>query len=143
MKAAMIAKDTNRLTVLRGLMSQTLNASKTNSPIVTDVQMLALLRKNMNSSATAAQEFKDAGRQDLADKEDSQIKVLEEYAGSVEVVGEQEIRDAVTKTVDSMKAEGAKVQIGDVLKRVFAPDVLGEKPVERSEVARIVKEILA
>ena len=143
MKAAMIAKDTNRLTVLRGLMSQTLNASKTNSPIVTDVQMLALLRKNMNSSATAAQEFKDAGRQDLADKEDSQIKVLEEYAGSVEVVGEQEIRDAVTKTVDSMKAEGAKVQIGDVLKRVFAPDVLGEKPVERSEVARIVKQILA
>ncbi|QSZ33937.1 hypothetical protein DSL72_005516 [Monilinia vaccinii-corymbosi] len=143
MKAAMKNKDTNRLSVLRSILSQTLNASKTSSPINTDMQMLALLRKSANASRAASEEFKAAGRQDLVEKEESQLKVFEEYAGSVETVGEDEIRNAVTEVVQSLKADGAKMQMGDVLRRVFTPEVLGEKNVEKGEVAKIVKEVLA
>ncbi|KAB8303433.1 hypothetical protein EYC80_004859 [Monilinia laxa] len=143
MKTAMKNKDTNRLSVLRSLLSQTLNASKTSSPINTDMQMLALLRKSANASRAASEEFKAAGREDLVEKEESQLKVLEEYAGSVETVGEEEIRSTVKELVNSMKANGAKMQMGDVLKRVFTPEVLGEKNVEKGEVAKIVKEVLA
>ncbi|KAH7314150.1 Yqey-like protein-domain-containing protein [Rhexocercosporidium sp. MPI-PUGE-AT-0058] len=141
MKTAMQSKDTNRLSVLRALLSQTLNASKTSTPINTDMQMLALLRKSANAAKAAAEEFKGAGRQDLADKEDLQRRVLEEYAGEVEVLGESEIRAAVEGVVEGMRGEG-EVKLGDVLKRVFEKDVLGEKAVERGEVARIVREVL-
>ncbi|KAG4427157.1 hypothetical protein IFR05_017360, partial [Cadophora sp. M221] len=136
-------KDSNRLSVLRALLSQTLNASKTSSPINTDMQMLALLRKSANAAKAAAEEFKGAGRQDLADKEDLQRGILEEYAGGVEVLGEEEIRGFVEGVVKEMKGDGeGEVKLGDVLKRVFEKDVLGEKAVERGEVARIVRDVL-
>ena len=80
---------------------------------------------------------------DLAEKEANQVKIMEEYAGGVEVVGEEEIRGTVKSVVDAMKSEGVKVQMGEVLKKVFSPEVLGDKPVEKGDVARIVKEILA
>lgn len=143
MKTAMQTKDSNRLSVLRSLLTQTLNASKTSSPINTDMQMLALLRKTANASRAASEEFKGAGRQDLADKEDLQLKIMEEYAGSVETMGEDEIRSTVKGVLDSMKAEGSKMATGDVLKRVFSPEVLGSKPVEKADVAKIVKQALA
>jgi uncharacterized protein YqeY len=142
MKTAMQNKDSNRLSVLRSLMSQTLNASKTSTPIQTDLQMLALLRKTANASRVASAEFKGAGRHDLADKEESQLRIMEEYSGSVETLSEEEILVAVSGVVEEMKSAGEKIQMGEVLKRVFAPELLGEKPVERGEVARIVKQVL-
>jgi uncharacterized protein YqeY len=143
MKTAMQNKDSNRLSVLRALLSQTLNASKTSQPINTDMQVLALLRKSASASRAASEEFKGAGRADLAEKEDLQIKIMEEYAGEVETMSEEQIRDAVQGVLVQMKAEGSKVQPGDLLKRVFAPDVLGQKPVEKGEVARIARQLLA
>ncbi|TVY85762.1 Altered inheritance of mitochondria protein, mitochondrial, partial [Lachnellula willkommii] len=95
LKSAMQNKDANRLSVLRALLSQTLNASKTSSPINTDMQMLALLRKSSAQSRAASEEFKRNGREDLARKEEDQIRVLEEYAGGVSVVGEEEVRRVV------------------------------------------------
>jgi len=142
----MQAKDSNRLAVLRSLLTQTINASKTSSPVTTDLQMLALLRKSAAASRMALDEFRSAGRSDLADKEDRQLQVMEEYAGAVETVGEEEIRSAVARVIDKMKADQAdqaRLPMGEVLKRVFAPEVLGDKPVERGEVVKIVKDILA
>lgn len=139
-------KDANRLSVLRALLSQTLNASKTSSPINTDMQMLALLRKSSAQSRAASEEFKKNGREDLASKEEDQIKVLEEYAGDVSVVGEEEVRRVVGGVVDALKGDGegkGTLQLGDVLRVVFGPDGLGERNVERGEVARVVKEVLA
>ena len=138
----MQAKDTNRLSVLRSLLTQTLNASKTSTPISTDLQMLALLRKSANASRIASAEFKGAGRQDLAEKEESQLRIMEEYADGVEMVGDEDIIAAVKGVVDKMKNEGATMQVGEVMKRVLAPEILGEKPVARGDVAKIVKKVL-
>ncbi|PVH83375.1 GatB/YqeY domain-containing protein [Cadophora sp. DSE1049] len=145
MKTAMQTKDSNRLSVLRALLSQTLNASKTSSPINTDMQMLSLLRKSANAAKAAAEEFKGAGRQDLADKEDLQRAVLEEYVGSVEVLGEGEIRGVVEGVVRGLKNEGdgKELKIGEVMKRVLEGEGgLDGKAVEKGEVARIVREVL-
>lgn len=105
--------------------------------------MLALLRKSASASRAAAEEFKGAGRADLAEKEDLQVKIMEEYAGGVETMSDEKIREAVHEVLVKMKTEGTKIQVGDLLKRVFAPDVLGEKPVEKGDVARIARQILA
>jgi len=143
MKTAMQNKDSKRLSVLRSLLTQTLNASKTSTPINTDMQMLALLRKSANASRAASEIFKAAGRDDLAEKENLQVKIMEEYAGGVETMGEERIREAVEEVIARMKAEGVKMQMGDVLKRVFAPEALGEKPVEKGDVAKIVRQVMA
>lgn len=143
MKTAMQNKDSNRLNVLRSLLTQTLNASKTSNPINTDMQMLAMVRKSASASKAASEEFRGAGRQDLAEKEEDQIRIMEEYAAGVEVLSEDDVKTAVTGVLDAMKSAGAKMQMREVLKKLFAPDVLGSKPVDKGEVAKIVKQILA
>ncbi len=95
----MQARDTNRLSVLRSLLTETLNASKTSTPINTDLQMLALLRKSTTASRIASEEFKSAGRQDLAEKEESQARIMEEYTRSMEAVGGEDILAAVKGVV--------------------------------------------
>lgn len=107
------------------------------------MQMLALLKKTVNASKAASEEFKGQGRQDLADKEDLQVGIMEEYAGAVEVLGEDEVKGIVRGVVDAIKVDGGSVRMGDVLKKVFAPEVLGEKNVDKGEVTKIVKEIMA
>lgn len=144
LKTAMKAKDTNRLNALRGLLAEVTNQAKTTNPIKTDMQLLSLLRKRTTAAKAAGEEFKAAGREDLLEKEEAQAAIFEEYAGGVETMPESDVKAAVTKVVDEAKAiaEG-KVNMGDVLKKILGPGgSLEGKPVDRSEVARIVKQAL-
>lgn len=140
----MKAKDTNRLNVVRGILNEVTNAAKTNSPIKSDMQLLSLLRKRAAAAQSAGKEFEEAGRIDLKEKEEAQISILDEYSGNVQTTSIDEIRSIVCKAVEDMKSSGAKLAMGDVLKRLLAPggDFEG-KPVEKSEVAKVVKEVLA
>lgn len=69
------------------------------------------------------------------------MKIMDEYAGSVEVVGEEEIRKVVGTVVEGLTAAGEKLGMGDVLKKAFAE--FGDRNVEKGNVARVVKEVLA
>lgn len=140
----MKAKDTNRLNVLRSLLAEVTNSAKTSSPIKSDMQLLALLRKRSAAAKTAGEEFKAAGRDDLVEKEEAQAAVIEEYAGTVETMSEDDIKTAVTKVVEEIKAVAqGKTNMGDVLKKVLGPGgSLEGKPVDRSSVARVVKQVL-
>jgi len=144
LKTAMREKDTNRLNVVRNLLAEVTNAAKTSSPIKSDLQLLSLLRKRAAASQTASKEFADAGRSDLKEKEDAQIAILGEYAGGVETMGINQIRDTVSRAIEEMRGAGGKVTSGDALKRLLAPggDFEG-KPVEKADVARMVKEVLS
>lgn len=139
-------KDTNRLNVLRGLLAEVTNAAKTNNPVKTDMQLLSILKKRAATAKQASSDFKSAGRDDLVEKEEDQVKVLEEYAGNVQTMSNDDIRDIVIETVEDAKAQQSapgKVNMGDILKKLLAPGgSLDGKPVERAEVARIVKEVL-
>ncbi|MCJ1288271.1 hypothetical protein MMC26_007626 [Xylographa opegraphella] len=139
----MKAKDTNRLNVLRGILAETTNASKTSTPIKTDLQLLSLLKRRAAASKAAAQEFGAARRDDLKEKEEAQVALLEEYASKVKTVGPDELTEAIAKTVEELRTSSVSVNIGSVLKAVSGPGgVLDGKPVEKSEVARMVKGML-
>lgn len=149
LKTAMRAKDAPRLAVLRSVLAATLNASKTATPIATDAQLIALLRKTQRGNEEASAEARQAGRADLVDKEQAQIKVLEEYVASsgVEVVSEEELRTVVKGVVEAMTAaggvEGGKAKMGEVMKTLLAPGgPLEGKSVEKAQVARAVKEVV-
>ncbi|KPM44357.1 hypothetical protein AK830_g2193 [Neonectria ditissima] len=145
LKTAMRAKDAPRLAVLRAIMSANLNASKTASPIRTDVQLVALIRKIQKSSLDAVSDAKAAGRDDLVQKEEGQIKVLEEYAANsgVQTLSQAELKVLVEEAVEASKAAGTNVKsvLGDVMKRLAG--ALEGKDVDKKELAKMVKELSA
>ncbi|KAL1301991.1 hypothetical protein AAFC00_002445 [Neodothiora populina] len=144
LKTAMRAKDTARLNVLRGVFAEITNAAKTSNPVNTDMQLLSLLRKRSSQSAQAAKEFEDAGRSDLKDKEEAAISILEAYSGSVETVGVQEIRNVVVSAIKVLQEQGKKLNQGEIMKSLLGPNGAFEgKNVEKAEVAKVVKEVLA
>jgi uncharacterized protein len=143
LKTAMRAKDAPRLSVLRSLLSATLNASKTASPIKTDPQLVALIRKTQRASQDAADEFRAANRQDLVDKEEGQIQIMEEYiSGSgVQALGEAELKTLIQNAVDQAESAGVagKALIGAVMRSL--KDSLDGKDVDRTQLANMVKEM--
>lgn len=145
LRTAMKEKDTARLNVLRALLAEVTNLAKTQKPIKTDMQLLSLLRKRAAAAKAASGEFKSAGRQDLVEQEDKQASIMEEYAGGVETLPESDIREAVSKAVEEVEAAtSGKTNMGDVLKKLLAPGgSLDGKPVDKGEVAKVVKEVLA
>ncbi|KAE8354091.1 hypothetical protein BDV28DRAFT_131717 [Aspergillus coremiiformis] len=141
LKVAMRAKDTTRLNVLRAIISETNNAAKTSSPIQTDLQLLSLIRKRMTGAKEAAQQFAEADRPDLKESEERSITILEEYANQVETMSLDDVKQIVSQEILVLKEAGQKVEIGTLLKSLFAPGgALDGKPAERSEVAKIAKE---
>jgi uncharacterized protein YqeY len=145
LKAAMRAKDANRLAVLRAVLAATLNASKTDKPIRTDAQLVGLLQKSARKSQEAAAEARGAGREDLAEKEEAQIRILEEYAAGsgVKEIGEAELRQLVESTKAGLVAEGVqeKALSGQMIKRLLAPGgPLDGAMVEKKEVVRMIME---
>jgi uncharacterized protein YqeY len=146
LKTAMRAKDSNRLAVLRGVLAATLNLSKSFRPIKTDAQLVGLLNRTARKCQEAADEARAAGREDLAEKEDAQRLILEEYASSSGVwePSEDEIRQLVESTRAALVAEGVdqKVLAGHVIGKLLDKDgPLAAALVRRNEVAAIVMEL--
>lgn len=141
-KAAMKAKDAARLAVLRAVLAETLNASKTDKPIKTDAQMVALLRKIASKAQEAADEFRGAGREDLVEKEEAQVRILEEYMSQsgVETLDEAAITQIVQAEKARLEAEGTKggALLGKLMGSVIGS--LAAKDVDKVLVAKIVKE---
>jgi uncharacterized protein len=144
LKTAMRARDTARLSVLRGVLADITNSTKTATPIKDDIALLALLRKRISTSKHSIQEFSQADRKELVTNEEEQLGVLEEYAGEVKTIREDDIRIAIAEVVGNLRSDGKQLTVGDVMKRTMGPSgALHSKIVEKSVVARIAKEVLA
>ncbi|ODH20880.1 hypothetical protein ACO22_05776 [Paracoccidioides brasiliensis] len=143
LKDAMRAKDTSRLNVLRALISETTNASKTSSPIKTDLQLLILMRKRAAALKDAKSEYNQAGRADLSDNADKEIQVLDGYASQVETTSAEEIQSAVSKAIAELQSTGEKVVVGSVIKALVGRGGLLEgKPVETAQIIGIANEFI-
>ena len=134
LKSAMRAKDKPRLAVLRSLLAEITNASKTPKPVSNDAALYSLLSKHIKASQAAIEEFEAAKRQDLVEKEQGQVDILEGYLGRIEVVGEEEIREIV-KEVGGGEAKVGMV-VGKVMGRVKG------RPVDVEVVKRVVGEVM-
>lgn len=110
------------------------------------MQFLSLLKKRVAASKAAAMEFGQANREDLKSKEEEQVRVLEEYAGSVETMSEEEIGRVVGEVVGELRrgqGQGEKVALGGAMKVLFEEGGrLCGRPVEKGVVVGIVRRIL-
>jgi uncharacterized protein len=147
LKAAMKAKDTARLSVLRALIASTLNASKTSTPVKTNSQLVALLKKHLTASNDAADEFAKAGREDLVEKEQSQAAILSEYVkeSGLRTLSQKELDHAIIAVRDEAAADG--IGPGQLLNETIKRLMAGNGPLEtvdvdKKDVVKRVRELL-
>jgi uncharacterized protein YqeY len=102
-----------------------------------------MLKKRQVAAKAASAEFKAAGREDLVEKEQGQVDILNEYAGDVQIMAIEDVKAAIKSTIDELKAKTPDLKAGSVMKAIFAPGgSLDGKNVEKSTVPGIVKELL-
>lgn len=131
-----------RLNVLRAIISETNQQASGPNPIQTDLQVLAMLKKRKVASQHAVAEAEAAGRQDLKEKQEKEIGVLDEYAGSVRLMSLDELKEAVAAAIAKLGDEAGKQQ-GKVMRELLGPGgPLDGKPVDRAQLAGVVKESL-
>lgn len=141
LKTAMRAKDAPRLTVLRTILAATTNASKTSSPIRTDIHLIALMRKTARGNQEALEDAKKANRQDLIDKADAQIQIINEYisGAGVKALEGEELLAVVEEFVQ--KSEGKKKF--QITKELMSRDWAAEgKLVDKSVMNKMLNEAL-
>ncbi len=108
--AAMKAKDANRLSVLRMVKANIMNRQIEKGSDLTDDEITKALQSLVKQRKDSIDQYEKAGRSELAEKEQSEILVLEDYlpqAASFEEI-EKAIAEAIQETgASSMKEMGA------------------------------------
>ena len=137
-KAAMLAKDKDKLNALRAIKSALmLEATKDGSGEVTEEAELKILQKLLKQRKDSGEVYEREGRQDLAEDEFIQAKVIEAYLPAQ--MSEDEIREVVKATVSQMGASGP-ADMGKVMGPIMGK--LSGKA-DGKLISQIVKETLA
>lgn len=114
LKAAMKAKDTVALAVIRALKTAMTNASIEKAGLGTpldDAEVTALIRKQIKQRQDSITQFTAAGRMELAAVEEAEVAILEKYLPanlSVEEIAAI-VDAAIAETGASSKADMGKV----------------------------------
>lgn len=102
-KTALKARDEVRLLVLRGLVAAATNelvaTSRKPDEMLTDAQMLAVIKRAVNQRKDSIEQFEKGARSDLADKEKAELAILETF------LPEMMNRDEIQAIAKRKKAE--------------------------------------
>jgi uncharacterized protein YqeY len=112
MNAARKAQDKDRTLVLGTIISNLKNREIDLRRPATDEEVVEVVRKGIKIRREAVEQYTAAGRQDLAEAEQAQIRVLEEFLPPA--VDPEEIRAAVRQVI----ADGAR-DVGKVMGQVL------------------------
>lgn len=134
-KASMLAKDSKRLEAVRALKSVIL-LLKTSPEGLTEDNAMKAIQKEYKKRKETAEIYIQQNRQDLADDELAQAKVMEDYLPKQ--LSEEEIRAEVKKAIDQTGASsGADMgKVMGAVNKVIAGRADGKL------VSQIVKEML-
>lgn len=117
-KSAMVSKDTVKLNTLRFLNAQIKNKEIDSRPTpITADDVMTVVKKLVKQRKESIEQFSAAGRTDLADQENAELKILETYLPA------QLTREQIEKIViEVIAATGAKTlkEMGTVMKEVQA-----------------------
>src|SRR3954471_8034709 len=117
-KAAMLAKDADRLSTLRMLksaMGYVQIEQKTES--LTDAEVITLVQKEVKKRRDSVEQFEKGGRPELAAKEKQEITVLESFLPKA--LSPEDLEKLVKETIAETGATSKK-DMGSVIKAVQA-----------------------
>jgi len=120
--AAMKAKDAGRLSALRMLKAAIMNKGVEKGRDLDDAEVLQVVGSLVKQRRDSIEQFQNAGRTDLVDKETGELKILEEYLPPA--AGAEEIDAAVSAAIAETGAASPK-DMGKVMKAVM-PKLAGK-----------------
>ena len=115
--AALKAQDAFRLSVLRMMKAALMNKKVELGKPVDDAEALAVLRTLAKQRRESVEAFRKGGREDLATKEEGEIKVVEAYLPAA--ASDEEIDAAVTAAIAETGASTPK-DLGKAMKAAMA-----------------------
>jgi hypothetical protein len=115
--AALKAQDAFKLSVLRMMKAALMNKKVELGKPVDDAEALAVLRTLAKQRRESVEAFRKGGREDLATKEEGEIKVVEAYLPAA--ASDEEIDAAVTAAIAETGASTPK-DLGKAMKAAMA-----------------------
>jgi len=137
MKAAMRAKESERLATIRLLIAEIKRKEVDERIELTDAQVLAVVEKMIKQRKDSITQFENGGRQDLADKEKSELTVLSAYMPAG--LSDEEVAAEVAAAVAASGAAGPQ-DMGKVM-GILKPKLAGRA--DMTAVSAQVKKALA
>ena len=138
--AAMKARDEARVSVLRMAKSALKNKEIDKRAPLDEGESRKVLQGLVKQREDSVEQFRAAGRQELADKEAAEIAVLQAYLP--QGASEADIAAAVDRAVTETGAASVK-DMGKVMKAALAVLAAGGKPADGKKVNEAVKKRLA
>lgn len=137
MKAAMRARDKERLGVIRLALAAIKQQEVDNRIELDDAAVLAVLDKMVKQRRESIRQYTDGGRTDLADVEQAEIVVIQDYLP--QALTEDEVQALVAEAVAATGAESVK-DMGKVMAWI-KPRAQGRA--DMSKVSGLIKAQLA
>jgi uncharacterized protein len=137
MKAAMRAKEAERLSTVRMLLAAIKQREVDERIVLDDTQVVGIVDKLIKQRKDSVAAFQQAGRTDLVDKESAEIKVLEAYLP--QRLSADEIAAAVAAIVTETGAAGP----GDMGKVMGAAKARLAGKADMAQVSAAVKAALS
>jgi uncharacterized protein YqeY len=121
-KNAMKARDQETVGALRVLHAQVKDATTNAGKEPTDGDVATIVAKALKQRAESVEQFRTAGRNELADKEQREIELFRKY--QPRQMGRPEIEELVRKVISETGAQGKK-DMGKVMQALM-PHVKGK-----------------
>jgi hypothetical protein len=135
---AMRSKDQLRLGVLRMMKTAVKNKEIEKMKPLEEAEVIAVLNTLVKQRKDSIEQFRKGGREELARKEEAEIKIIEEYLPAA--ASDDDIRRAIEEGIQETGASSMK-DMGKLMKATMAR--LAGKTADGSRVSQFVKEKLA
>lgn len=142
LKTAMKAKDENTLTTVRMIISKMKERDiearvSGNMNGIADPELLTLMQGMIKQRQESAKMYRDGGRPELADKEDAEIKIIEQFLPAQ--MNDDEIADVIAGIIAKTGAAGVK-DMGKIMAELKA-NYAGQ--LDMAKAGAVVKQKLA
>jgi uncharacterized protein len=134
----MRTKDSLKLGVLRMMKTAVMNKKVEKMKELEESEVLAVFNTLVKQRKDSIDQFRQGGREELAQKEEAEIKVIESYMPAA--ASDEDIRRAIEDAIQETSAASMK-DMGKVMKATQAR--LAGKTVDGARVSQMVKEKLA
>ncbi len=116
MKTAMKSGDKERLSVIRMLISEIKKVQIDKKKELSDDEIIQVLQRYAKQRKESIKQYREAGREDLAQKEEAELKVVQEFLPKP--LSEEEIEKIVDQVIAETGASSMK-DMGRVMKSVM------------------------
>ncbi len=135
-KGAMKSGDTVKKDTLRMLIASVNNAEKARQSDLDNADILGIIAKEVKRHQESIDAFKQGGRQDLVDKEEAEMAILQSYLP--EQMTREDITAAAKEVIAAVGAQGPGDK-GKVMKELM-PNLKGKA--DGKEINEVVTELL-